>query len=121
MSMVMLTSAAATDPSSRFCPKMILADPSSVACLFSIGSFCLLARSTPAPAPVCGCQCDCGTPGWPTSVVLAVALGQLATGFLLARLWRGASQVPVSTFPAQAPTRYLTLPAGARGRLEGGD
>ncbi|CAK0855849.1 unnamed protein product, partial [Prorocentrum cordatum] len=95
-------------------------DPSAVACAFSIGSFCLLARSAP-PAPICGCQCDCGSPGWSTAQLLAVAAGQLVTGWFAARWWappRPASPLVVAA--GLEGVKQLTLPAGARGRLEGG-
>ncbi|CAK0874888.1 unnamed protein product [Prorocentrum cordatum] len=95
-------------------------DPSAVACAFSIGSFCLLARSAP-PAPICGCQCDCGSPGWSTAQLLAVAAGQLVTGWFAARWWappRPASPLVVAA--GLEGIKQLTLPAGARGRLEGG-
>ena len=97
-------------------------DPSAVACAFSIGSFCLLARSAP-PAPICGCQCDCGTPeasGWSTASLLAVAVGQLVTGWFAARWWGPRPAAPVLVAAGVEAPRQLTLPAGARGRLEGG-
>ncbi len=95
-------------------------DPAAAACAFSIGSLCLLARSAP-PAPICGCQCDCGSPGWSTAQLLAVAAGQLVTGWFAARWWappRPASPLVVAA--GLEGVKQLTLPAGARGRLEGG-
>ncbi|CAK0899549.1 unnamed protein product, partial [Prorocentrum cordatum] len=89
-------------------------DPSTVACAFSIGSFCLLARSAP-PAPICGCQCDCGSPGWSTAQLLAVAVGQLVTGWCAARWWTPPR--PSSPFVVAAgleATKQLTLLAGRR-------
>ncbi|CAK0806514.1 unnamed protein product, partial [Prorocentrum cordatum] len=108
MSMVMLTIAMDTVSQAFFCPDK------------DAGSFCLLARSAP-PAPICGCQCDCGSPGWSTAQLLAVAAGQLVTGWFAARWWappRPASPLVVAA--GLEGIKQLTLPAGARGRLEGG-
>ena len=93
-------------------------DPSSVGCLFAIGSFCLLARPASPPAPVCGCQCDCGATGLSTSVLLAVALGQLAVGYFAGRFVFGAPKAAPVVLHTE-PARSLTLPAGARRVLEG--